>query len=543
MTTRIPALVLIALVALAPAGFAQTSEEEFAKAIFFGKRFFELGDFAGAYAQYARAEQIQPDHPGLLYNLALTLARLGRFGEAQGRVDRYRQLHPAGAESPLVSRLAMELDFQRELERKRQAAQGYVELFNRGTFLYARGSHQEALSVFAEAEQMRPDDAAVAYNQALAYEALGDLQKATERYRRYVELARNPGDKSAVDQKIFALETEIENIRTSKLCPFCGARLAQNATWCHRSWHGPLLGTSPRLNSRICGEGATAVRSIFYNDGRLAKNEDLPCTLREKLSDSLRYQPGKQQGIQAARQAEGWTYSGEIITGRTTRAGDQLELEQRDYLEHVRDLTSGNVDSYTAQKAGETAWQLETEELDVEGQKFSKRYSYLPDGTIAQETVSYHHNSCGAMTTVTADYTYQNGELSSVRFKASSEGARPEGLPLSSWEGTLAFFYDEGARVIREDFVVTAFTRTYREKPAGEFRDEVGKLHPGWRVDKPVNILTRGDLCRLDGTTLVANHIDLRPFYTISPSITTLLPPGATKMTVTYTYPEGFRVR
>ena len=114
--------------------------DEFAKAVFFGQKFFERKDYAAAYQQFATADSLQPDQAGVLYNMALLLARTGRYSEAQGRVDRYLQLYPAGAERELANKLKFELAFQRELQKKRQTDQEYSELFTRGTFLYAKNN-------------------------------------------------------------------------------------------------------------------------------------------------------------------------------------------------------------------------------------------------------------------------------------------------------------------------------------------------------------------------------------------------------------------
>ena len=48
--------------------------------------------------------------------------------------------------------------------------------------------------------------------------------------------------------------------------------------------------------------------------------------------------------------------------------------------------------------------------------------------------------------------------------------------------------------------------------------------------------------CVVEGTSLVTNQIDLRPFYTVSPSIATLFPSGATKMSISFIYPQDFTI-
>src|ERR1700682_2927584 len=70
---------------------ASPASDEFAKAVFFGKKFFEMKDYATAYQQFAKADALQPDQPGVLYDMAMLLARAGRYSEAQAKVDRYNQ--------------------------------------------------------------------------------------------------------------------------------------------------------------------------------------------------------------------------------------------------------------------------------------------------------------------------------------------------------------------------------------------------------------------------------------------------------------------
>ena len=80
--------------------------------------------------------------------MALTLAKDGRVSEAQTKVDRYNQLYPNGAEKPLVAKLQLELEFQRELQKKREVEEQYGELFTRGRFLYAAGESSGRLAAY-----------------------------------------------------------------------------------------------------------------------------------------------------------------------------------------------------------------------------------------------------------------------------------------------------------------------------------------------------------------------------------------------------------
>src|SRR6476659_9009316 len=199
--------------------------EEFTKAFFFGRKFAEMKDYPSAVDQLKKADTLQPDNPAVLYDMAVVLAKAGRYSEAQTRTDRYMQLFPAGNERPLIQKLQLELGFQAELQKKRQADENYAELFNRGKFLYGKDDLDAALKVFLDAEAQRPNDAAAVYDEALIYEQQGDLQKAAERYRRYSDIETDTDAKGTASQRLIAVDSELEDMKTKIVCTFCGLKL------------------------------------------------------------------------------------------------------------------------------------------------------------------------------------------------------------------------------------------------------------------------------------------------------------------------------
>jgi len=465
------------------AGAALAQNDDFAKAVFFGQKYFAMKDYTAAYAQFAKADQLQPDVAGILYDMALTLAKAGRVSEAQTRIDRYNQLYPNGAEKPLIAKLQLELEFQRELQKKREAEEQYAELFTRGRFLYQKGDLDAAMKLFQEAEQKRPADPAAVFNEAVIFEKRGDFASAAERFRK-------AGD----EERALGLEHEIEEMRTKIVCPFCGLRLPLGAMWCPRCWHGPYAAAA------ACTGAAT--RTAFYGDGRVAKSEALSCVPLE----SLRYTPAKQKQIQEARKREGWRYDGEILTGPGLVQGP-------DYLERAGILT------YQAHKAGE-AWLLDREDLVVDGQKFTSRYTYDAQNRVARQEVSYvNAAACGHLIDMTAEATPDG-----IAFRGGYDGFPTEGAPHVEWHAALA----------KDELTVTSFAKEYTQKPQGNERDEVNALYPTMRVKRPIeNVARTGDLCAKAGATLLGNPIDLRPFYAIAPNFAMQLPFGVTKVTVT----------
>ena len=69
-------------------------------------------------------------------------------------------------------------------------------------------------------------------------------------------------------------------------------------------------------------------------------------------------------------------------------------------------------------------------------------------------------------------------------------------------------------------------------------------LYPDMRVRKPIEkIQNTGDRCGLAGATILSNPVDLRPFYAFSPNLAIALGNGVTRATVSFTYPDSYRVR
>ncbi len=523
----------------APAPPPAQSNEDFAKAVFFGRKFADMNDYAAAYDQFAKAEALQPDNPGVLYDMAVLLAKSGRWSEAQRKVDRYLQLYPAGAEKPLVSKLQLELEFQRELQKKRQADEEYVELFNHARFVYGKGDLDAALKLAQKAEQQRPTDPTPVYNQAVIYEKQGELAKAVERFHRYTELESDADTKAGVDQRIFALDSEIDDMKTKILCSFCGLRLPIGAGWCPRCWHGPYFTSSPVWSSLPCTDGASATRATYFAEDRFNRNDSLPCLFPGSLLESLRYTPAKQKAIQDARKAEGWTYAGEIIQGRP----DVKLVQGSESLERVLATNSGEVLNYAAHKSGD-AWLLDREDLIVEGQKYTVRYTFDAANHIVHQQVDYQNAAaCNHLVSMNADYAYTNDVLTAVAIKGGYEGYVAEGSPKTDWQANVAIAYDDKGRVVKEEVAVTSLQKSYAQRPVGAIRDEVSRMYPSMRTKRPVEGINRGDFCATNGTLLLGNTIDLRPFYAMGPALGWQFPYGVMRAVVTFTYPDAYRVR
>ncbi len=529
----------------APAPATASTDEEFTKAAFFGRKFAELGEYASAYEQFAKADALKPDDPAVLYNMAVVLARAGRYSDAQVKVDRYAQLFPDGAERANVTKLQLELEFQRELQKKRQVDQEYSDLFNRAKFVFGRGELGEALRLFKLAEQQRPNDPATVFNQAVILEKQGDFVRAIERFRRYAELETDGEKRATLDQRMYELQHEVDDMATKIVCSFCGHKLPAGARWCERCWHGPYLVNSPVWNTRSCASGATATRATYFADGRFQRNDILPCLFGgASMREALRYSPVLQRTIRNARKAEGWTYeagaAGEVLSGYADKSGAQLNYQQGpDFLERVTSGTGGEILKYEAHAAGPGIWLLDREDFVVDGQRFTNKYTFDAGGRIAQQQVEYQNTAaCHHLISMNANYAYEGDALASVALSGGYRGFVGEGAPETAWNATVTYTYDEAKRVAKEELAVTSFSKMYTQKPQGALRDDIARLYTGMRVKRPIETMLRvGDLCGTSGNVFLSNPIDLRPFYAMSPNLAIALQNGVTKAVVTFTYP------
>jgi tetratricopeptide (TPR) repeat protein len=529
------------------ASAAMPPSEEFVKAVYFGKKFAEMKDYATAYQQFAKADLLQPDEPGVLYNMGVLLARTGRFSEAQAKVDRYNQLFPNGAEKPLVAKLQLDLEFERELQKKRQIDEEYTALFTRGRYLYGRGDLVGALKLFQDAEQQRPTDPTAVFNQGVVYEKLGDLAKASERFHRYEELEPDANLKSAADQRLLGIEGEMADMKTKIICSFCGFRLPIGAIWCPHCWHGPYLTSQSAWNSRPCADGATATRATFYSDNRFAKNESLPCLFNGTMLEALRYTPARQHQVQDARKAEGWSYSGDIIQSWRDRAGNEVRYVQGlDYLEKIISPTAGDVLTFAAHRTADAGvLLLDREDVVIDGTKYTARYTFDAQNRIAQVQVTYQNAAgCNDLISMTADASYANNNLAALKIRGGYTGTFVQGSPRFDWEANIVYSYDANDRLTKEELAVTSMAKTYMERPYGAERQEISTLYQDMRTRRPIErILSLGDRCGVSGTQILGNPIDLRPFYALTPSLAMVLGNGVARANVSFTYPDSYRVR
>ena len=98
-------------------------------------------------------------------------------------------------------------------------------------------------------------------------------------------------------------------------------------------------------------------------------------------------------------------------------------VQGADYLEKVIAPQSGEMLNYAAHSAGDAGWLLDREDLIIDGQKYTARYTFDASNRIAQEQVEYQNTAaCDHLISMTAGYTYAGDSLQSVKIHGGYDG-------------------------------------------------------------------------------------------------------------------------
>jgi tetratricopeptide (TPR) repeat protein len=506
-------------------------EDAFIEAATFGARFFVAGDLQSAYEQFAKAESIVPNHPGVLHNLAVVLLRMGRLADAQAKIDTYRALYPDGAERDQVRALQIHLNWLLESDRRQEETESYIGLFNQAKLAFDGGQYANAAALFEQATLKRSDDPAATYNRALALEALGDYAGAAQGLQQFLSVARNDADRQAAEKRSASLRSEAADQETHILCPFCGAKLTSGAGWCPHCWRGPY---DPVSAARSCANSAAAVRTGYFISGQPAAAENLSC----HEGAAPKYSRSRQLAIQEARKKEGWTYDGDLLAGfRADRS--TLQLIHRDgMLARVLAEDSGEVLEYVGRSVAPGRWLLDREDRVVGGQRVQKSYEYDAQQRVKREIARYHAaNRCGHVVEVSADYVRDGDRLARVNLAGGYRGFSYEGTPDTRWTGSVTFTYNAAGALEREELVIDSHRKTYTAKIPGPMRDQLEEYYRGLRVRTPIDLLGKIDVCDRVGSRWIADPIDLRAFDTWSPNLAIVVPDQVTRVVVLHTAP------
>lgn len=148
----------------------------------------QLGRLEEAERALRRANELNPDHADVCYNLGFVLLRRGALGEARRQLEKARQLDPDNPDirfqlANVLHRLretaAARQEFE-EFERRKQSAQQANEAAmtaNRGNEKLQQGDAAGAVELYRDALGLDPNNAETYYNLAIALDRLGQLDE------------------------------------------------------------------------------------------------------------------------------------------------------------------------------------------------------------------------------------------------------------------------------------------------------------------------------------------------------------------------------
>jgi iron complex outermembrane receptor protein len=162
-----------------------------------GMAMIDRGQYREGIEQLLKAHEIRP-HRNVLFNIARAYASLNSYDEAIEYFERYLETNP-----PDVDRVKSTLE---EL-RVRQTLR---ELVERGMSAIKRKRYAEGVSFLRQAYEQRPHPN-ILFNIGRAYEEMGELERAIQTYRDYLET--RPRDAARVKSRIRRITRRLEERR------------------------------------------------------------------------------------------------------------------------------------------------------------------------------------------------------------------------------------------------------------------------------------------------------------------------------------------
>ena len=190
----IPSKYLKALLEQSKLAKPLSQEKQFVSAdtyVLWGNAKYDLGDYAGAIADYTMAIRLKPDDADAYYNRGLAKGKLGQYFAAITDFDTAIRLQPDDADA----------------------------YYNRGLAKGKLGQYFAAITDFDTAIRLQPDDADAYYNRGLAKDKLGQYFAAITDYDTairlkpdYVRAYGNRGNAKAELGQYFAAITDYDTV-------------------------------------------------------------------------------------------------------------------------------------------------------------------------------------------------------------------------------------------------------------------------------------------------------------------------------------------
>lgn len=195
-----------ALIVPVPSAAARNADDqETRRLINAGQEASLQGDHAAARDAYAEAVTRDPRNAVLAYYLGREFELLGAHNEAVKEYCRYLQLSPNARDSDEVQGRIVRLTPRSQLAQVDEAKAN----FSSGVALLERRQYVAADSLFGSIATQLPNSPEIYFNRALSRAARGARALAMEDFQKYLDLAANPPDRSAINSAVARLQDRV----------------------------------------------------------------------------------------------------------------------------------------------------------------------------------------------------------------------------------------------------------------------------------------------------------------------------------------------
>jgi tetratricopeptide (TPR) repeat protein len=157
-----------------------------------GNEHYKAGRYGEALKAFDRANELNPN-PGVRYNQAACLDRLGKREQAVEKYKSYLAIAPHAADAAKVKERIAKLETQ--MTTVSRAA------FDRGQAAYLEGRYRDAATAFGEAYEIKSNPVFL-FDRAEALDKAGDTDGAVRAYQQYLNAAPDAADADKVRARI-----------------------------------------------------------------------------------------------------------------------------------------------------------------------------------------------------------------------------------------------------------------------------------------------------------------------------------------------------